>query len=53
MLCLELTNELRMDFESIEALERAIRSTRDRVPLVIRDEHEGSCEIVWAPGDQD
>jgi len=53
MLCVEFPNGSQLDFESPEALARAVQAMRAGTPLVVRDEKSGLREIVWAPGDED
>ena len=53
MLTVELPNGNRLDFDSPEALARAVQSIRAGTPIVVRSEKDGSREVVWAPGDED
>ena len=53
MLCVEFPNGSQMDFETPEALARAVQTMRAGTPLVVRDEKSGQIEILWAPSDQD
>ena len=32
---------------------RAVQQIRAGTPTVVRSEKDGSCEVVWAPGDED
>jgi hypothetical protein len=50
MLTLELPNGTHMDFENAEAL--AQQRIREGKPIVVRDEHDGSVEVLWAPEDE-
>ena len=51
MLFVELTNGQQLDFESPEALARALGAMRAGEPIVVRSEKDGSREVLWAPGD--
>ena len=51
MLTLALPNGMHMDFENAEALEGALRRMREGKPIVVRDEHDGKVEMLWAPED--
>ena len=52
MLYVELPNGTHLDFETPEALARAVAQIKAGTPLVVRDEKSGQREIVWAPGDE-
>jgi hypothetical protein len=39
--------------ESPQALERALGAMRGGTPLVVRDERDGTKQVLWAPGDAD
>jgi len=52
MLTLELPNGTHMDFENAEALELALQRIRLGKPIVVRDEHDGKVEVLWAPEDK-
>jgi hypothetical protein len=53
MLCVEFPNGSHLDFETPEALARALGSMRAGTPLIVRDERDGTKQVVWAPGDED
>ena len=53
MLFVELPSGAQLDFESPEALERALGAMQGGTPVVVRDEREGSRQVLWAPGDED
>ena len=53
MFFLELPSGAQVDFDSAEALERAVRSITAGTPVVVRSEKDGSREVLWAPGDDD
>ena len=53
MLYVELPNGTHLDFDSPEALARAVAQMRAGTPLVVRDERDGSRAVLWAPGDED
>ena len=53
MLFAEFPSGQRLDFDSPEALARAVQSIRAGTPIVVRDEKSGEREVVWAPGDED
>ena len=53
MLCVEFPNGSQMDFDSVEALTRAVQSIRAGTPLIVRDERDGTKQVVWAPGDDE
>ena len=52
MLTAELPND-RLDFDTPEALARAVQSIKAGTPIVVRDEKSGEREVVWAQGDED
>ena len=52
MLCVEFPNGQQIDFETPEALERALGTMRGGTPLIVRDERDGSVQVLWAPGDE-
>jgi hypothetical protein len=43
----------RLDFESPEALARAMMAIRAGTPVIVRDERDGAKQVLWAPGDED
>ena len=47
----ELPSGSQLYFETPEALERALGTMRGGTPLVIRDERDGSKQVLWAPSD--
>ena len=51
--CYHERNGERMDFDTPEALARAVQSVRAGTPLVVRDERDGTKQVLWAPGDVD
>jgi hypothetical protein len=51
MLTLELPNGTHIDFENAEALAVALQRMREGEPIVVRDEHDGGFEMLWAPED--
>ncbi len=53
MLFAELPSGHRLDFESPEALARAVAQIRAGTPIVVRDELDGTKQVLWAPGDDD
>jgi hypothetical protein len=53
MLFAEFPSGQRLDFESPEALARAVQSIRAWTPIVVRDEKVGTRAVVWAPEDLD
>ena len=53
MLSVEFPNGSQIDFESPEALARAVQNMRAGTPLIVRDEKDGSRAVLWAPGDED
>ena len=53
MLFAEFPSGQRLDFETPEALAKALVSVRAGTPILVRDEHTGQREVVWAPGDED
>jgi hypothetical protein len=53
MLYVELPNGSQMDFETPEALARAVAQIRGGIPIVVRSEKDGSREVLWAPEDVD
>ena len=53
MLYVEFPNGSQLDFDSPEALARAVAQMRSGIPFVVRDEKDGSREVLWAPGDED
>ena len=53
MLYAEFPSGQRLDFDSPEALARAVAQIKSGTPIVVRSEKDGSREIVWAPGDED
>ena len=52
MLFAEFPNGQRLDFDSPEALARAVQHMRAGTPLIVRDE-KGQQRVLWAPGDED
>ena len=52
MLTLALPNGTHMDFENAEALELALQRLREGKPIVVRDEHDGTVEVLWTPEDE-
>ena len=52
MLTLALPNGSHMDFENAEALELALQRMREGKPIVVRDEKDGSREVLWSPEDE-
>ena len=52
MLTLALPNGTHRDFENVEALELALQRMREGKPIVVRDEHDGNVEVLWAPEDE-
>jgi hypothetical protein len=48
----ELPSGSQLDFETPEALERALGAMKGGTPLVVRDERDGSKQVLWAPGDE-
>ena len=52
MLTLELPNGSLMDFENAEALALALQRMREGKPIVVRDEKDGTREVLWAPEDE-
>ena len=53
MLYVEFPNGSQIDFETPEALARAVQNIKSGTPIVVRDEKSGEREVVWAPGDED
>jgi len=53
MLSIEFPNGSQLDFDSPEALARAVAQIRGGIPIVVRSEKDGSREVLWAPGDED
>jgi len=53
MLCVEFPNGSQIDFESPEALARAVQNIRAGTPIIVRSEKDGSREILWTPTDED
>jgi hypothetical protein len=53
MLCIELTNGTQLEFETPEALARAVEQICCGTPLIVRDERDGSKQVLWAPDDQE
>ena len=53
MLYVELPNGTHLDFETAEALARAVAQMRSGTPVIVRDERDGSKQVLWAPGDED
>jgi hypothetical protein len=53
MLFAEFPNGARLDFETPEALARAVAQIKAGTPIVVRSEQTGERQVVWAPGDED
>ena len=53
MLYVELPNGTQLDFETREALARAVQAIRAGTPVIVRDERDGTKQVLWAPGDED
>ena len=53
MLYVELPNGTHLDFETAEALARAVAQMRSGTPIVVRSEQTGERQVLWAPGDED
>jgi hypothetical protein len=53
MLYVELPNGTHLDFETPEALARAVQQIRAGTPIVVRSEKDGSRAVLWAPEDED
>jgi hypothetical protein len=53
MLFAELPSGQRLDFETPEALARAVQNIRAGTPIIVRSEKDGSREILWTPTDED
>ena len=53
MLCVEFPNGTQIDFDSPEALARAVAQMRSGTPVIVRDERDGTKQVLWAPGDED
>jgi hypothetical protein len=48
----ELPSGAEFVFETAEALNRAVACIKAGTPLVVRDEKDGSRQVVWAAGDE-
>jgi hypothetical protein len=53
MLYVELPNGTHLDFDSPEALARAVAQMRAGTPIMVMSEQTGEKQVVWAPGDAD
>jgi hypothetical protein len=53
MLAVELPNGNQLDFETPEALARAVAQIRGGIPIIVRSEKDGSREVLWAPENLD
>jgi hypothetical protein len=53
MLYVEFPSGQRLDFETPEALARAVAHIKAGTPIVVRSEKDGSREILWTPADED
>jgi hypothetical protein len=53
MLYAEFPSGVRLDFETPEALARAVAQIKASTPIIVRDEKSGQREVLWAPGDAD
>ena len=53
MLFAELPNDQRLDFDSPEALARAVAQIKAGTPIVVMSEETGEKQVVWAAGDED
>jgi hypothetical protein len=47
----ELPSGAELVFDSAEALNRAVASIKSHMPIVVRDEKDGSRQVVWAVDD--
>jgi hypothetical protein len=52
MLYAEFPSGQRLDFDSPEALARAMTLVRAGTPIVVMSEETGEKQVVWAPGDE-
>jgi hypothetical protein len=52
MLTVEFPNGSQLDFEDAQALARAVQQMRSGTPLIVRDERDGTKQVLWAPGDE-
>jgi hypothetical protein len=53
MIIVAFPNGSQLDFETPEALARAVAPIRAGTPIIVRSEKDGSREVLWAPGDDD
>ena len=53
MLSVEFPSGAELVFDCPEALARALQHMRAGTPLIVRDEHDGTKQVVWAPSDAD
>jgi hypothetical protein len=53
MLYVELPNGTHLDFDSPEALARAVAQMHSGVPFIVRDEKDGTKQVLCAPENLD